>query len=129
MTQDGETLAQLDSIKESEISFKLEVLQEGYLGETSDRYDEILKGVTVTFTAHTTGPTVFDIIQAVVDRATRRTPGTKFNFKTTLQWPNGQRRRVVINDVSFGEIPTTLPDRGQYAALKFSLSASTGKFI
>lgn len=129
MTEDGSTLAQFDSIQDTEITVKLDLLEEGYLGETADRYDEIFKGLACTFSAHITTGAVFDVVQAIINRAQRRVPGTVFNFKTTLQFPSGERKRIVVNNIFFSDIPLTLPKRDQYAVLKFGFSASTGKFL
>lgn len=129
MTQDGETLAQLDSIQDSEITAKFTLLQEGYLGETTDRYDEVFHGISGGFSAHITTGAVFDIVQAVMDRARRRTPGVQFNYKTTLQFPNGERKRIIIPNIFFGDMPLNLPKRDQYATLKFTFSASSGRFL
>lgn len=129
MTQDGATLAQLDSIQDMEITAKFTKSQEGYLGETTDRYDETFTGIDGTFTAHYTTGTVYTIIQAIIDRARRRVPGTVFNIKTTLAFPNGERKRIIVDNIFFGDIPNTIPKRDQYATLKFTFSASSGRFI
>lgn len=129
MTQGSTTLAQFDSIQDAEITVKLELLEEGYLGETSDRYDEVFKGISGNFMCHATTAAIYDVLQAIIDRARRRVPGTVFNFKTTLQFPNGQRKRVVIPNIFFGEIPNSFPKRDQYVSFKLSFSAENAQFI
>ena len=129
MTQDGTTLAQLDSIQDTELTIKLRMLEEGYLGETAQRYDDVFDGFAATFTVHMTTGTVYDIVQAVIDRARRRVPGTKFNLKMSIQFPNGQRKRVLVSDLFFSEIPNAVPKRDQYASMKFSVGSSNGRFL
>lgn len=130
MSQSGiGVLSQLDSIQDLELTIKLDLLQEGYLGETTDRYDDIFKGMAGTFTAHMTTAKIYDIVQAIIDRARRRTPGTTFNLKTTLQFPNGERRRAIIDNLFFSEIPNAFPKREEYASIKFTFASSSGRFI
>lgn len=129
MTSGSETLASFDSIQDAEITVKLTKLEEGYLGETSDRYDDVFMGVDGTFTCHMTTAKIYDVLQAIIDRARRRVPGTKFNFKMTLQFPNGDRRRIVIPDIFFDAIPNSIPKRDQYASLKLTFSAANAQFI
>lgn len=129
ITQDGATLAQFDSIQDAELTLKLTLLQEGYQGETTDRYDEVFHGIGFTFSAHLTTGAVFDAFQAIIDRARRRTPGTVFNLKSVLQFPNGERRRVIIDNLFFSDIPITLPRRDQYVAVKVSGGSASGRFI
>lgn len=129
MTQNGVTLAQLDSIREFEMTVKFKLLEEQYLGETTVRYDEIFEGFDGGFECHLTTATTYDILQAIIDRARRRVPGTKFNVKTTLQFPDGERKRVIIDNLFFGPLPNTIPSRDSYATLKFSFSAASGRFL
>lgn len=129
MTQDGVQLTQLDSIQDFEITFKLEKKQEGYLGETSDRYDETFHGIDGSFTIHMTTGTVYDMVQAIIDRARRRVPGTKFAVKSSLRFPDGERKRIVIDDIFFGNLPNAFPKRDDYVNLKLDFSASSGRFI
>ena len=129
MTQNGSTLQQLDSIQDSEFTPKFSTLQEGYLGETTDRFDDVFHGLSGSFTCHMTTGAVFDIVQSIIDRARRRTPGVVFNLKTTLQFPNGERRKVIFSDLFFSDLPVNLPKRDQYASIKFSWSCSSGRFI
>lgn len=129
MTQNSSTLAQIDSIQDLGLTAKFNILEEGYLGETTNRYDEVFNGISGDLTMHMTSGAVFDFLQSIMNRARRRTAGVVFNLKTTLQFPNGDRRRVIIDDVSFGDLPITMPKRDQYVALKLTIAASSGRFL
>lgn len=129
MTQNGQTLAQLDSIQDTEVTIKLRILEEGYVGETSQRYDDVFDGFAANLTAHMTTGAVYDIVQAIIDRARRRVPGTVFNLKMSVQFPNGERKRVMISNLFFGEIPNAVPKRDQYASIKFTVAATSGRFL
>jgi hypothetical protein len=129
MTSGSNTIASFDSIQDAEITVKLTKLEEGYLGETSDRYDDVFMGIDGTFTCHITTATIYDVLQSIIDRARRRVPGTVFNFKMTLQFPNGDRKRIVIPNIFFDSIPNSIPKRDQYVSLKLTFSAENAQFI
>ena len=44
--QDGQVKAELNDIRSFEVGMQLEVLKEGYLGEFTDRRDDVYRGVT-----------------------------------------------------------------------------------
>lgn len=129
MTQDNVTQASIDSVRNFEITLKLEKKEEGYLGETSNRYDDIFNGVDGNFEIHLTTAVVYNLVQAIVDRARRRVPGTKFSVKTTLQFPDGERKRVIVDDAFFGNLPNAMPARDEYVNMKFDFSATQVRFI
>jgi hypothetical protein len=111
-------------VRSLEIAPKLEMLEEGYLGETTDRYDEIYKGIRGTVELHFENADVFAFFQSVVDRARRRTPGTTINFKAALNFPNGNRPVVMISDCYFGEFPINFGSRQDYGSIKMEFQAS-----
>jgi hypothetical protein len=126
---DGEVQSTLTDIQSLEVTRELETTEEGYLGETSKRYDEFYKGYSGSITMHTSSPGVFDFMQAVQDRAQRRTPGTVINIKATLQYPSGDRRRVVMNDAFFDGIPLNFGSQTDYGAITLSFKGSNVNVI
>ena len=93
----------ITAIKSFEFAFQLEIQSEGYLGETTDRKDSVFKGIRGSMEMHLESQAVFELIRAIVDKARRREPGTRINLKATLNFPNGDRPRVIIPDCEFGE--------------------------
>lgn len=112
-------------IKSFDATFDLEKKSEGYLGQTSEQKDEIFKGVDGSIEFHFENTDVFDIIDAIVARATRRTPGTIFNIKATLNFPNGERARFSFPDVHFGPVPLNFASRADYGSIKLDWTCST----
>lgn len=121
---DGKVQNTITTIKSFEIAFQLEILKEGYLGETTDRRDEIFRGVRGKLELHINNQDIFDLVQSVVDRAQRRTSGVKVNVKSTINFPNGQRPRIIIPDVSFGEVPLNFAGRSDYGTVSLDWEAS-----
>ena len=64
-----------------------------------------------------------------MQRAQRRVPGTQFNVQSTVRLANGQRKRIVINDLYFGSVPFNVASRTDYVTYSLSFEAGEGKFI
>ncbi len=109
------------TLRSFEVAAKLEIKEEGYLGEKTNRYDEIFNGVRGRLELHFENQDVFSLMTSIIDRAKRRTPGVQINVKATLNFPNGERPRILISNASFGELPFNFPSRGDYgtAGLEF----------
>lgn len=125
----GTEQVSLTDVKSFSITPNFDILEEGYLGETHNRYDEIYKGIGVELEVHTEDEGVFAFLEAVKDRAQRRTPGTTINIMATLNYPNGQRPRIVLYNVFFADMPFNIGSRSDYASFKLSGKCSEFKRI
>lgn len=116
----------IDHIKDASFTFDMETIQEQYLGQVADQFDDIFRGVTVELTFDCSSPKVYDFVQRAIDRAQRRTAANeKFSVISALKFPNGQRRRLCFKDLKFGEIPTGIGGRDEYAEIKLTLKGSS----
>ena len=120
----GVPLTTISDIRSFEVTAKLDKKEEGYLGEKTNRYDEIFNGLDGRMDLHIENQDIFNLMVTVIDRARRREPGAKINIKATLNFPNGQRPRVLMNDVFFGNIPLSVGGRGDYGAVSLDFSCS-----
>ncbi len=114
----------ITAIRSFEVAAKLETKEEGYLGETTQRYDEIFNGLRGRMEVHNVTRAVFDLMLKVVDRAKRRTPGFQINIKATFNFPDGDRPRVFIEDAFFGEIPFNAAGRADYVTASLDFQSS-----
>lgn len=126
---DGTVQSSLNAIQSFESVLKFELKEEHYLGEKSGRYDEIFNGYSLAMDLHISNVDVFDFFQTVTDRAQRRTPGVVVNIKATLNFPNGQRRRLMFPDVFFEDIPLNFASRSDYGVVSISGAGSTPRRI
>lgn len=126
---DGTVLDTITDIRSIEFAFKLEMKEEGYLGELTNRYDEIFNGMRGRIEFHFENDDIFTLITAVLERAKRRTPGTLVNIKTTLNFPNGDRPRVIIPDVKFGEIPINFASRSDYGTMGLDFQGEDAQIL
>jgi hypothetical protein len=105
----------LADVRSFEMSWERTVTEEGYLGEASDRYDDVYKGVSFRFEIHMESADYFAFVERVNARSQRRTSSTEiFNVLTTLEFPNGDRPRVNIQDCFFGTLPLNVGGREEY---------------
>ncbi len=123
----GNPKSNLTSVRSFEVTLNTEILSEGYLGETTERKDSIFKGLSGKMSLHIDSQEILKVFQAIVDKARRRTPGTKINVKATLNFPNGQRPRVLISDVEFGPMPLSFGSRQDYGSVDLNFEASDWK--
>lgn len=114
----------ITAIRDFSVIAQMEVLSEGYLGETTERKDSIYKGISGKMSVNPDTQDILKLQAALIDKARRRTPGTKINIKATLNFPNGQRPRVLIQDAEFGEFPFDIGSRKDYAKVDLTFEAS-----
>ncbi len=126
---DGVTADTITTIKSFEMEWKLENLDEGFLGETTNRKDSIFNGVSFSSELQIENAGILGLVQQLLDKARRRTPGLKINIKTTLNFPNGDRPRIIIQDAEFGGVPLSLGGRGEYAKMTLQGEASEARVI
>jgi len=119
----GQPLDTITDVRSFEMAAQMELLREGYLGETTDRRDDVYRGVRGRMELHFENADVFRLMREVIDRARRREPGTKVNVKATLNFPSGERPLVLIQDVFFGEIPMTFGGRTEYGTISLEFEA------
>lgn len=96
----------------------LELKMQGYLGETSNRGDEIYNGTKFDLELHLSSQDWFTFKEAVLARARRTKPDLVFNVTNTWFFPNGDTPTVTYPDVNWGPIPTNVPSRGDYVKVK-----------
>lgn len=119
----------ITTVRSFDFAFQLEVLKEGYLGETTDRRDSIFRGIAGKFELHIENQSILTLVTTVVDKARRRTPGTRINIKSTLNFPNGQRPRIIIPDVEIGEFPFSFGSRSDYLTSTINYEAAEAQVI
>lgn len=118
IVRDGALERSLTNVRNFSFAHMLEIQSQGYLGEKSERKDEIYKGVKGSFELHLHNQEFIPFEQAILDRAARNTPDVIFNVTSVLSFPNGQTPTYVFADIKFGEIPHDFPDRAEYMSMK-----------
>ena len=111
----------LGDLKSFNAELDMEILQEGYLGETADQYDDIYHGVGGDCELHMPNTTWFRFSEKVTDRAERRTAAAgKFSVTSSFQFPSGERPRLTFEDIFFGPLPINVGSRTEYVTVKLT---------
>lgn len=122
--QGGNVVNELSIISSFNDAVALEIKENGYLGETVNRFDEILNGYGGDFESHLNRAAWNSFVQAVIDRAQRRTPDVQFNVVRVDFFPNGDSSVYTYTDVYWGNIPTTVASRGDYVKVRGEFKCS-----
>lgn len=115
---DGELEDTLTSIVEFNDEDQFEIKTQGYLGETTNRGDDIYNGTKFDFVLHLRTKRFWEFKQLIKDRATRKRPDLVFNVTVTSFFGNGDAPTITYPDVKWGPIPKNIPSRGDYVKVK-----------
>jgi hypothetical protein len=124
---DGQILKTITKVQSVEINTEVKILEEGYLGETVNRYDEILIGYNGKLKFHLDNPDYVDFFQLLTERAARRRE-FKVNITATFAFANGQVRRGQLQDVAFGDLPLSAGGRAEYVQSSLNFKGSVLKW-
>ena len=107
--------------------------EEGYLGETTMRKDDIFNGISGSFTVHQESQEIL-LFQDFLKRRAQRKPDTpvnqsRVNATVRLTFPNGETPRVIIRDMKFDASPNAAPSRDAYVNTAFSYKAEDARVI
>lgn len=125
VVQAGNVIETIDSVMNFDDSVDIEVRQDGFLGETTDRFDDVYKGHTGNFEIQVRRASWYRFVEAVIDKTTRRTPDVVFNVVRTDLYPNGDTMVKTYTDVHWGAIPTTVASKDDFVKAKLTFKCST----
>lgn len=96
----------------------LETKQDGFLGELTDRFDDIMRGYGFDLEFQVSEAAWIDFQEAMIARSQRLTPDVVFNVIRTDFYSNGDTLIITYMDVKFGAQPTTIASRGDFVKVK-----------
>lgn len=118
LVEDNVPLTGIADVRSFSMEAQLEILKEGYLGETTDRRDSVYRGFSGSMELHFENRDVIDLTRRLIDKARRRTAGSRINCKVTLVFPEGgERVRVLLKNLEFGAIPLGFGSRADYGTI------------
>lgn len=120
----GKVESSLTSVKDFSIQFDIDVLSNGYIGETTERKDEIFKGVSGKVTLDWTDPGVVTFQDNLVKRARRELPYFSVNILTTITDSSGSTKRIIIPDAFFENPDANMGGRDNYMETTLTFQAS-----
>lgn len=103
---------------------KLELKQEGFLGETTDEFDMVYSGEGGSFEMQIHAAKVANFKQRVIEKARRIQPTITFNIVYVQLFANGDTVTTTFSDVAFGPITENVASRKEYVKAKFQFACS-----
>jgi len=119
----GGVLEESLHVRNFTFEMKSNTTEEGYLGEKTNRTDDIYNGCGGDLELHTSTASWLAFARAVVDRQKRNTPDVIFNIAGVLAYPNGETPTLIARDVKFGNIPFNAASRGDFVTIKLTWMA------
>ena len=130
ITVDGALQTTIDTIQSAEMEFELDLLEEGYLGETSDRVDSIYKLMRVNLEGHVSNRGYVELADAIVQRAQRRAGAAiRIDVVGTFRFPDDTTMSILIPDVYFEAIPLSVGGRAEFVGFTLAGKARGYQFI
>lgn len=125
--RDGDPQLRIDSIQSLEVEFMMELLEEGYLGETSNRFDSLYNGMRIKIEGHTNSEAYLELMQAIKEKAQRRAGSTiRIDIVASFAFENGDFPTLALQDVHFDSMPLSLDSRQAFQS--FSLEGKCSEF-
>lgn len=116
--ENNSPLTNIVDARSVEMEAQLEIMSEGYLGETTNRRDSVYRGFSGRVELHFENRDVIDLVRRLIDKARRRTAGTRINMQMTMVFPDGgDRVRVLLKNLEFGAIPLGFGSRSEYGTI------------
>lgn len=130
LTRNGVLERTLTAIKSLIFTAKFNLLSEGFLGETTNRRDEIYQGCGVALEFAPESSDAWSLIDFVRTRASRRGDQAQFRINVAFvgNFPNGQRPRITIPDLKFGDMPISITGREAYVGQTLTAEADDFKY-
>lgn len=125
---DGDLQTRIDSVQSLEVEFMMEILEEGYLGETSNRFDSIYNGMRVKIEGHCNSEAYLDLAQAIKERAQHRAGSpVRIDVVASYAFQNGDFPNLMLQDVQFDAVPFSLDSRQAFKS--FTLEGKCSEFV
>lgn len=122
VVQDGVVQASIDSISSFNDTMKADLKEDGFLGETTNRYDEVFNGHSGGMEVHLTSQDWMVLRAAIKARMRRQQPTLVFNFVRTDFYANGDTPITTYPDVKFGSMPMQIGSRGDFVKVSFEFA-------
>jgi hypothetical protein len=118
LTKGGVLETTFTDIKNFEMGDQYDTLDVGYLGEKTNRKDYVFRGARFSCELHLSTKEFWTFKQAIKDKAKRITPDVIFNISGIFNFDDGTSIAETLEDVSWGPVPTNVPERGDYVNVR-----------
>jgi hypothetical protein len=109
---------ELTDIMSFNLELEGEIKSQGFLGERSNRKDDIYNGVKFDMELQLHSGAGFAFVKAVKARQQRLDPTLIINISCVIELPSGGFASALIPDARFGPFPFNVAGRPEYMKLK-----------
>lgn len=120
----GTLVASLDSISNFNSEMKSEIKEDGFLGETTNRFDDIHNGYGGDFEIQLRRPDWANFQLRVQARQERKNPNIVFNVVRTDLYPDGTSTVYTYIDVKWGAMTESIGNRADFVKGKCQFACS-----
>lgn len=124
VVQNGTLIASLDSIASFNEEMKSEIKEDGFLGEGTNRFDDIHNGYGGDFEFQFRRPDWVTFQLAVQARQTRRQPNLVFNVVRTDLHADGTSNVFTYKDAKWGPMSASIGSRADFVKGKAQFACS-----
>jgi hypothetical protein len=120
----------LGLVASASITYQMDILKQRLLGETTDRKDDIFRGVEGECELQLDQRDALRFIDTAKSRAQRRIAAdSAFGITMTLQFPGGGSARIQLQPVYFGNIPINVGGSDEYVTMSLTFEAEDGRIL
>ncbi len=101
---------------------KFDKKEDGFLGETTNRYDETFNGFDGSLEMQVSSQKWMEFQALIKARAKREQPDLIINLVRVDFYANGDTPTRTYQDCSFGPMPSNVPDRGGFVTVSLDFS-------
>lgn len=121
----GNVVQEVKAVSNLNDETKLDIKEDGFLGETANEYDQVYNGMSGDFEMQLhRAQWETTLKQRIINKARRIEPNLVFNVVRIDFYPNGDTVTTTFTDVSWGAIPRTTAARGDFVKVKFAFACS-----
>lgn len=126
---DGAPITTIRAVKSFDLTAKMTIKTEEYVGETGPRKDDFYEGLSGRIELDMENADSLTLVQTIQARARNRAISTKIGVKTTLQFPDGDRAIINIPNTFYSDIPINFASRTDYGKMTLSWEAEDGRIV
>ena len=116
------------AVKSFEWTIEIEPTEEGYIGEITNRFGEVLGGYSGAFEFHFENANPIAFYERVTNRI-KENSNEQFSFLSTFQFPDGVRQRVNFANIFFGNLPVVSGGKAEYVNGNVTWKGSSVRFL
>lgn len=123
----------MTAFKSLTIQYDFATIDEGYLGETTMRKDDIFNGVSGAVELDAESQDLFTFLDFIKRRAQRdptiSLANARINMTARFTFPNGQTPRVVVRDMKFDAAGPNVGGRDTYVGVSLPYKAEDARVL